>query len=315
MRHSLGCLFVTVLAAGCAAHRSPDFSLSPAVQSGSLESSSNAATTEPDSLSSFNAKVRAAVAAAKRPDRPAIPTIESVNPELARALAALTASPTAASERRVAEAYHSVGVLDKANDHFAEAIRLDPKDGWAYDGSARVWRDSGFPQFGLGDAYRAVYRLHGAPESLNTLGTILFALGHYSEAQASFERALKQRQDAAYALNNLCYVALTVGDTPAAAVACRRALERAPGLRTARHNLALTYAAKGDLAAAACEFAASGDSASLQYNLGVVHLALRQYKEAAVAFKTAGQLNPALPFVGERERQALALAGGADARR
>lgn len=315
MRRSLGCVLLVVLAAGCAAHRPADLSLSSTARAASVETPSRRLTTVPGSVSSFNANVGTAAAAAKPPDRQEIPTIEKVNSDLASALAVLTASPTAVSERRVAEAYRGVGVLDKANDHFAEAIRLDPKDGWAYDGLARVWRDSGFPQLGLGDAYRAVYRLRSAPESLNTLGTILFALGHISEARTRFEEALRERPDAAYALNNLCYAELIGGDISAATATCRRALEHAPGLATARHNLALAHAAEGDLAAAASEFAASGDAASAQYNLGVVHLALRQYREAAIAFKAAGRLNPMLPFVAERERQALSLAGGADARR
>ena len=219
MRCFPGCLFVVVLAAGCAAHRTPDLSLSPATHSGSVDASSHSATTEPRSLASANADVRAAVAAAKRPDRPETPTVESVNPDLASALAVLAASPTAVSERRVAETYLRAGIFDIAHDHYTKALRLDPKDGWAYDGLARVSRDSGFPQFGLGDAYRAVYRLGGAPEALNTLGTILFALGHLSEAHARFEQALRQCPDAAYALNNLCYVALTVGDSSGAAAA------------------------------------------------------------------------------------------------
>jgi tetratricopeptide (TPR) repeat protein len=258
------------------------------------------------------ARVRAATARAKPPDRPQPPTVESSNAELAGALATLSASPTAANERRVAAAYRLAGILDKAHEHFRRAVRLNPTDGWAYDGIARVWRDWGTPELGLGDAYRAVHFLPGAPEPLNTLGTILYALGRHEEARRLFREVLRRQPDAAYALNNLCYAAMTLGDVDDAIAACNRALQVAPGGTPARNNLALAHARRGDFDAAAIDLSASGDAASVQYNLGIVDMVMGRYGDAAAAFDAAARLRPTLPFVQERARQARALAGGSD---
>jgi tetratricopeptide (TPR) repeat protein len=230
------------------------------------------------------------------------------------ALRDASAEPTAKSERKVADAYRKVGILDQSYEHFNRAVHLDPRDGWAYDGRARIWRDWGFPEHGLGDAYRAVHFLHDAPEALNTLGTLLFALGQRSEARKCFERALRQSPDAVYALNNLCYTALMGGDLDGARAACRRAVEIEPHSTTARNNLALLLMAEGDVAGAAREFAESNNPAALHYNLGLVYMAAKRYAEAAAAFEKAVRLNPALPLVNERLRQARSLAGGTDAR-
>jgi tetratricopeptide (TPR) repeat protein len=266
------------------------------------------------SASSDPDKLSAPIADIRPPARPVSPTVEALNPDLGTALSLVSLSPTAENHRRLAAEYRNAGILDKAVDHFRDAIRLEPKDGWAYEGVARIWRDWGFPQLGLGDAHRAVYFLPDAPEPLNTLGTILYALGYRREARARFEQALGKKPNAVYALNNLCYVALEEGDFASSRATCGRALTLAPRLAAARNNLALTYAAEGDLAAAVGQFSVLGDTATVQYNLGVVYLATGRYREAASAFEEAARLRPTLPFVSERVRQALALAGGMDGR-
>jgi Flp pilus assembly protein TadD len=267
-----------------------------------------------ESRSSVDEEVRAAVADAKPPTRPPIETVESSSQELTAALRLVRSSPTAEGNRRVAAAYRTAGILDTAYEHFSEAVRLDPQDGWAYDGMAQIWRDWGFPGLGLGHAYRAVCRLPNVPGPLNTLGTILFALGQVHEARMRFEQVLRLSPNAGYALNNLCYAALMDGDLDEARAVCRRAMEVAPDLSAARNNLALVYVAGGDLDGAARLFAASPDPAERQYNLGLVFLVSGRYREAAAALDAAARLKPTLPFVNERARQARELAGGTDAR-
>ncbi len=240
--------------------------------------------------------------------------MEASSPELTAALRLVHASPTAENNRRVAGAYRRAGILDTAYQYFSEAARIDPQDGWASDGMAQIWRDWGFPGLGLGHAYRAVYRLPNVPEPLNTLGTILFALGQGHDARMRFEQVLRLSPDAGYALSNLCYAALMDRDLDEARAACRRAIEIAPDLSAARNNLALVHVADGDMDGAARLFATSQDAAGQQYNLGLVLLASGRYKEAATALEAAARLKPTLPFVNERARQARALAGGVDAR-
>ncbi len=57
------------------------------------------------------------------------------------------------------------------------AARLDPREARRGTGSPAIWRDWGFPHFGLGDAYRAVWAAPRSPLVHNTLGTILQFLG------------------------------------------------------------------------------------------------------------------------------------------
>jgi Flp pilus assembly protein TadD len=270
------CLLLAASAAGCAGHRAP--------------------------------------VAGALPPAATFSTVEASNPELSAALLRLALLPTAASHRRVAEAYYRAGILDKAHDYLARAARIDPADGWAYEGMARILRDWGAPGLGLADAHRATYYLPLAPEAHNTLGTLLFALGGVNAARLEFEQALALAPGADYALSNLCYVAVSEGRSRDAVAACTRAVEASPGGTGVRNNLALAYAIDGRLDDAAREFVASGHPAGAQYNLGVLFLAVRRYEDAATAFAAAARLDPTLPFVAQRARQASVLAGGSDGR-
>jgi Flp pilus assembly protein TadD len=224
--------------------------------------------------------------------------------DLAGAISRFDAEPTVAHEVDLAQAYVRAGILDHAYGHFARAARVDPREGAAWDGLARVWRDWGFPHFGLGDAYRAASAAPRSPMVRNTLGTILQFLGKGADARAQFEMALTLDPDAAYAQNNLCYAWLMEANTEAAAAACGRALALEPGLVPARNNLALVRAIQGDLAGAAEIFGAAGGEASAEYNLGIVYLSQRRYSAAAEAFDRAALLQPSLAMAGARARQA-----------
>ena len=248
-------------------------------------------------------------------------TAERWSADLAAALASYTTAPTYAGEVGLAGAYVRVGILDQAHEHFAAAARLDPADGAAWDGLARIWRDWGFPAYGLGDAYRAVWAAPDSPAVHNTLGTILQVLGKGRDARSRFARALALDPGAAYARNNLCYSWLMDAATGAASAECLAALDLDPGLRAARNNLALARAIDGDLAGAARIFGAAGGEAAAQYNLGIVYLAQRRYSAAADAFDRAGALQPSLTLARARaeraHRQAAAApeSGGSHERR
>jgi Flp pilus assembly protein TadD len=153
-------------------------------------------------------------------------TVEHWSEDLGAALSHYAAAPTLANEVGLAQAYVRLGILDKAHEHFTAAARLDPKDGSAWDGLARIWRDWGFPAVGLGDAYRAVYAAPQSPAAHNTLGTILQLIGDGSAARAQFERALALDPGATYARNNLCYSRLMEAGADAASAGCARALDR-----------------------------------------------------------------------------------------
>lgn len=235
---------------------------------------------------------------------------ETWSQDLAAAIARHAVPPTPESEVDLAQAYVRAGILDQAHEHFAAAARLDPHNGAAWDGLARIWRDWGFPHIGLGDAYRAVWAAPGSPSAHNTLGTILQCLGNGGAAREQFAQALAGDGGAAYAHNNLCYSWLMEADATAAAIACGRALSIDPGLVPARNNLALASAMNGDLAGAAEIFQQVGGEAAAQYNLGIVHLSLRHYVAAADAFDRAADLDPSLLLARARARHARQQAVG-----
>jgi tetratricopeptide (TPR) repeat protein len=249
-----------------------------------------------DSFEAVISKIRH-LAANARPAGPrqSGPTIETTDPKLAAALAALQIMPTASAHRQVAAEYVRLRLLDMAYDHYRRATVLDREDGAAYDGLARIWRDWGLPHLGLGDARRAVYFAPWSAEAHNTLGTVLQALGQRPKARDAYAWALVLDPGAAYALNNLCYLSFVDGHTSRAIELCQRAATLDPSLIAARHNLALAYAADNRLDLAERELLLADAKSLAYYNLGIIGLARRDYRFALAAFETACDVRPAAP--------------------
>jgi tetratricopeptide (TPR) repeat protein len=251
---------------------------------------------------------KAASGKAAAPPKPVAPkaiavSLEAWDPQLAASLTALAVAPSAEAHRRVALEYRRLEVLDQAHAHLTRAIELDPRNASALDARARIWRDWGFPELGLADARDAVALVPESPEAANTLGTLLEATHHLSEARVWYQRALTLDTHATYALNNLCYSAIMLADDDAVST-CRRAVAASPGARVARNNLGLAYAASGNLAKAKELFDSHGNVAYAQYNMGIVYMGTRQYDKALAAFLAASQLNPQLAGATERAKQA-----------
>lgn len=257
----------------------------------------------PESLESYIARVRAVSAEARvRPLMTGL-TIESQDPALRDALVELALGPTADRHRRVGMEYQRLGILDLAHAHYSRAVKLNPKDAASHDALARIWRAWGFPYLGLANAYNAVYFAPQSSAAANTMGTLFADGGNYQAALKWFERAVTLDPQAPYALNNVCDVDIRIG-APAAVEACRHALESAPDSPLFRNNLALAYAASGDLGRAREAFAASHDRAAAAYNMGIVHMARREYDEALDEFSAALRVNPALADAAARAQQA-----------
>jgi Flp pilus assembly protein TadD len=197
------------------------------------------------------------------------------------------ARPSALNHRRVAELYLRHGLKDVAHEHFAAAVKLDPRDAVSFDGLARIWRDWGFANLALPDATRAVYFAPQSAVAQNTLGTVLQVLGRRAEARAAYEKALSLDANAGYALTNLCYGWALEGQADKAVNACQQALRVGPGMQAARNNLAIAYELNGDSERAAEVLAESGDAARAAYNTGILHLAARRYPEALQSFSKA----------------------------
>jgi tetratricopeptide (TPR) repeat protein len=233
--------------------------------------------------------------------------LESWDPMLAAALADLARNPTAATHCEVANQYRRLHVLDSADKEYREALALDPHDAAAYDGRARVYRDSGFPALGLGDAYRAVHYAPTSAIAANTLGTVFQAIGKLSDARAQYLRAGQLDPAASYPVMNLCHVDTMLGRRDAVA-SCVRALNREPGSVVAHNNLALAYAVAGDYPRALAEVAAAGGGpATASYNMGVVYMAAREFEHATGAFLDARDSDPLFQMTRRRLKQLDAM--------
>jgi tetratricopeptide (TPR) repeat protein len=257
------------------------------------------------------AKARAVAAEARPPARASITQLETADPRLAAALLAANAAPSPQALRHVADEYLRLGIFDRAHDYLQQALTLDPRDGATYDALARRWRDGGFFDAALADAQRALYYAPRSAAAHNTLGTVFQALGRRQQARQEYARALELDPTAAYALNNLCYGWILDREPGKAVTACEAALKLNPALAAARNNLGLAYAAQGDVDASRVAFERVGDRAAALYNIGIVHMARREYSDAVTAFAAAQQARPLFRMATTRAEQAgrLALAG------
>ena len=262
-------------------------------------------------LSDYMRKVRALQSHAA-PKNSLLPTMESTNPQLVKALMMVAIQDTAAHHRAVAGIYRRAGVLDYAYKHFQRATVLEPCDAAAYDGMARIWRDWGMPDLGLTEAYRALHCNQKSAEIYNTLGTILEAVGQPAGAQRAYAQAVALDPRAAFALNNLCYLELDAGHGATAAAYCQRALAVAPDFFAARNNLALIQARAGDLAGAERQLTTGRMSASSFYNVGMLRLSEDRYTEAAAAFDQAATAQPSMILARQRLVQARKAARAAE---
>jgi len=149
--------------------------------------------------------------------------VESSNPALRDALFRVMLAPTAAHHMQVARAYRTIGIFDNAYDYLARSLTLHGSDPAVHDALARLWRDWGNPGAGLSHAYQAVNLAPEWPVAQNTLGTLLFTLGHRADARTRFETAVRLDPGAAYALDNLCTLHMAEGRTREAITVCRQA--------------------------------------------------------------------------------------------
>ena len=291
-------LAVTLLV-GCAA-RGPRAATPPSAASGADAADLSTAA----SLSEYIRKIRHLSANAKPvTSKDAAETMEARDPALAADLLLVRSAPTAERHRDIAERYRERGILDLAYQHFNDALALNPRDGAAYEGLARVWRDWGLPELAVGDAHRATFYTPQSASARNTFGTILQALGQYSDARAAYELASWLDPSAAYAVNNICYLAFVTGRIDDAIDRCSAALRLDPSLAAARNNLALAFAASGRMDVARAQFLDAGDTASALYNTGITYLASGDERNALAAFDAASKARPT--FAISRERAGL----------
>ncbi len=230
-------------------------------------------------------------------------TLESTDERLTAALARLSVMRTPEAHRQVALEYRRLRVLDHAQEHFVAALKLDPKDAVSRDGIARIWRDWGFASVALPEARRAVADAPRSASAANTLGTVFQALGKFDDAKRWYWRAVALDAGAWYALNNLCYAEIMTRQPYAIAI-CERAVAAAPDSAIASNNMALAHAASGDLDGARTWFRRATNTATADYNYGIVMMSERKYRDAQAAFGSALLADPDSTMAAARARQA-----------
>ncbi len=299
----LGCL-----AAGCASHRKPDTLAHRFVRTGQPKIQLGDAVRVKGSLHEYAQKLRHLTAAAKPQTKSLLPTIETRDPDLSRALMAELILPTAQNHCHVAEQYYRLHILDTAYQRFNRALRVNPTYAPAFEGMARVWRDWGEPGLALGDAHRATYYAPDWAQGWNTLGTVLQAVDRRADARNAYHTAVARDPKAAYAYNNLCYLSVLEGKASRGVAECQAALRLDPTLIATRNNLALAYASTGRIKLAEQVLLEGRDSAVGQYNVGMVRMAQGRYSAAADAFNQARTLKPRWRAAHDRAKQARTLA-------
>jgi len=295
---------LAIVMTGCAARRVPEVA-----PEGAAPATSPGVRPPGESLETFMKKVQA-ISSEARMSRVALKTIEASDPRLAAALAASIVDPRPQTFRAVSAEYQRLRIGDRAFEFLSKALAMDRSDWQTYDALARMWRDQGFPNLALSDAYRAVYYAPSSAAARNTLGTVFQAMGRRADAARQYEMVLTLDPNAAYAFSNLCYTRMLAGNARTAIEACEEALVLEPDLTTAQNNLGLAYAAAGDLRAAGRAFDATGDRAAALFNAGMVNLARGRYADAVSAFAAAQVARPTMRIAAARQRQAeLAVAG------
>lgn len=169
------------------------------------------------------ALIRKEAAAHASVPAPVLDSLEASDPGIKEALAQLAATPGTEQYLAVAAGYVRRGVFDRAYDYLTRSLAINGPDPAVYESLARLWRDWGQPGEGLPHAYRAVYLDPRSSAAQNTLGTLLFKLGHRADARAVFARAAELDPKAWYAFANLCHVDMATGNTRAAIGECQRA--------------------------------------------------------------------------------------------
>ena len=302
MRVAISALALALASGGCAARKS-GFS-SKFIRPGEPTASFDEPVRRPPAqLQDFMREVRNLQVKAA-PKSSLVPTLESTDAGLAKALLIVAMQDTAANHRAVSAAYRDAGVLDFAFRHLQRAVALNRCDAAAYDGMARLWRAWGRPDIAISDAYRAIHCNPESAEIHNTLGTVMQLLGQTDNARRAYERAVAIDSRATFALNNLCYLEASEGRAAEAERFCKLALAATPAFEPARNNLTLAYLAGDDVTAAERQLLSGDPTADRWYNVGMLRLATGRYREAADAFDKASVANPSLRIATRRAVQA-----------
>ena len=225
---------------------------------------------------------------------------------------------------------HKLGRTDEAMPHFAEAIRISPREPESHYSYAVALADSGRDDEAIGSFEKALECSPGYTDAMNRLGRLLLSKNRFAEAARYLEESVRvnpdifeSRNDLGNALsgagrrdeavmqyrealrinplshetlNNLGLALAEEGRTAEAVELFREAVRIKPDFYDARNNLGAAYGREGKMDEAAREFRealrARPGSAEAMNNLGIALARSGKVGEAAGYFREALRVSP-----------------------
>jgi len=195
---------------------------------------------------------------------------------------------------RLAEAYihlygprRDPGLLDLARENCKRALELDPNLVEARIWLTKVWFETGNQQAAMDEISKVLEQHPADPEALLTQGELYALLGRWSDAENSYQRAIKLRPNFWVNYNQLANVYHMQGKFPEAIRAFRIASAAAPANAMSLTSLGTEYLQTGDLSAAMESFR---KSLTLAPNSDIV------LRFASLAMRYQGKYQEALPY-------------------
>lgn len=160
--------------------------------------------------------------------------------------------------------------------------------------AARLHESQGRDLMAIQQYQLALKSAPGDSAAWGRLGVILDRMGNGAAAQEAYRKALAIKPQDAQIRNNLGFSYCLQAKWDLAEQELRQALEISPGLARARVNLAMALAQQDRFDEALDEFKLALPEADAQFNLGLMYQSKQRMVDAAVAYKSALELNPQL---------------------
>ena len=216
----------------------------------------------------------------------------------------------AEAQYQAGQTAHQMGLLPEAEQHFADAVRLDFGHARARMKLANLWSEQGASDKAL-DEYRAL--LDAEPQiaamAYNNLGNEFAARAQTDNAIAHYQKALELRPDYADAQSNWGLVLAGLGKQHEAADHYRSALRSDPNNLPANYNLGVLLSKEGRYAEGIPLFRRAAKhaphNATVQFYLGKALVETDEAAEALEYLRAALRLQPNFPAALAAAAQAL----------
>jgi Flp pilus assembly protein TadD len=217
-------------------------------------------------------------------------------------------------------AHHLLGVIayragkdGPAAEHFARAIRLEPKNGDYYSDLALVLSRMGEQDAAISGFRAAIHLKPDSYAAYNSLGAELRSKGQFAEAVACFGRALSLHSGYMRAHNNLGCVLREMGKPDLAIPHLEKAVALSPQTAEIHINLGSAYCDMDRLDEAMGSFrqalAIDPHCANSHNNLGALLHRMGRLDEAVRAYRDAIRLDPEERDAPNNMAMALLLQG------